>query len=216
MRLVVLMIAMGWLVGCSASTDTTVAPPVSVEVETVDNVSASAEEASSVVGSEIALSPDNTLIQFVGTHVGPSPDPNARTGNFSDFQGSVTAADDEVSAISVEIQMASVSTPMDKLTNHLQAPDFFDVRQFPTASFQTTSIVPDEDGKHMITGELTLHGETKEISFPAEISMTDGQLDLMATLTLDRTEFGMTQNTDKVNKEVALTIGVGKHAKSAE
>lgn len=216
MRLVVLMLAMGWLVGCSASTDTTVAPPVSVEVEMDESAPITVDVTSPVVGTEIALTPENTLIQFVGTHVGPTPDPKARTGNFGDFQGSVNIADDDIAAISVEIQMSSVSTAMDKLTNHLQAPDFFDVRQFPTASFQTTRIARDKDGKHMITGNLTLHGETKEISFPAEVGMTDGQLDLLATLTLDRTEFGMTQNTDNVNKEVALTIGIGKHATSAE
>ena len=111
--------------------------------------------------------------------------------------------------------MASVTTEQDKLTNHLQAPDFFDVRQFPTAKFETTRIARDKDGNHLITGNLTLHGETKEINFPASVGMVDGQLEFSARLELDRTEFGMDQNIDKVNKEVSLTIGIGKRAGAA-
>ena len=57
-----------------------------------------------------------------------------------------------------------------------------------------------------------MHSKTNEISFPASIEMTDGSLNFNGKLTLDRTEFGMDQNTGKVNKEVDLTITIGNAA----
>lgn len=199
-------------IGCSAKTDTTVAPPV---VTTTETATGSSEKTDPVVdpaadATEIALTAENTLIQFVGTHVGEVPDPKARTGSFADFTGVATIADDDIQSVNVAIQMASVDTGMDKLNNHLQAPDFFDVRQHPTAEFTSTRIARDKDGRHIITGDLTLHGETKEVSFPADVGMTNGELKLAAKLKLDRTEFGMDKMTDKVNSEVALTIKIGK------
>ena len=150
----------------------------------------------------------------MGTHVGPTPDPKARVGKFGDFSGQAVVEDDELKSVSLDIQIASVDTTMEKLNNHLQSPDFFDAREYPSAKFETTRINRNEDGDHILTGNLTLHGETKEISFPANVGMTNGQLDLSAKLTIDRTEFGMTEMTDRVNKEVELTIGVGKFAAS--
>ena len=187
-------------VGCSANN---VTQPVSQE-ETTPEVSVE------VTGTEIELSPSNTLIQFVGTHVGEVPDPNARTGKFEEFTGKAVVADDELKSVSVEIQMASVQTGMDKLNNHLQQEDFFAVREYPTAKFESTRIARSEDGQHIVTGNLTLHSATNEIAFPATVGMVDGELKLSGKMKLDRTKFGMTQNTEKVNAEVALKFEIGK------
>lgn len=198
------------LVGCTGqTTDTAVTPPV-----VKDGTSTSgADQTATVVsadGSEIALSPENTTIQFVGTHVGPTPDPKARTGTFEEFAGTAVIADDELKSISIEIQMASVQTGMDKLNNHLQQEDFFSVREYPTAKFETTKIVRNEDGDHLVTANLTLHSKTNEVSFPASVGMVDGQLTLNGKLRLDRTEYGMDKKLDGVNKEVDLTFSIGK------
>lgn len=224
----VFLISVVVAVGCSAqSTDTTVTPPVVTGAE--DSMSAGSANPSvdeskpaasdtKVAGDSAgyALTPENTRIQFVATHVGPTPDPKARVGIFGDFRGQAVVEDDELKSISVEIQIASVDTQMEKLNTHLRSPDFFDAREYPTAKYETTRISRNEDGDHILTANLTLHGVTKEVSFPANVGMANGQLDLSANLKLDRTEFGMTEMTDKVNKEVELTIGVGKFAKSEE
>jgi polyisoprenoid-binding protein YceI len=164
------------------------------------------------VDSGIAmLAPENSRIQFVGTHVGDKPDP--RTGVFHKFSGKaeVDAAAKALKSVTLEISTESLETPISKLTNHLRSADFFDAREFPTAKFQTTSITPpDASGKAQVTGNLTLLKATRELKIPATIRVTDQGLTLHAEFTIDRTEFGMSALQDRVNKEVAMTVTIGR------
>ena len=220
MRLVALLVVCSLVVGCSSqsTTDTAVTPPVqgvedSVAVSPAGDTNPAASDAKTAGGMEIALTPSNTRIQFTGTHKkNPPPDPDARVGTFSAFDGKAVVADDELKSISVVIKIDSIETPQEKLTNHLKAPDFFDAREYPTAKFETTRIARNVDGDHQITGDLTMLTTTKEVSFPARVGMQDGKLSLSAQLKIDRTEFGMTDHTDNVNEEVSLQIDVGSSA----
>ena len=218
MRLVTSFALCSLLIGCSAqSTDTAVTPPVqggedSVSVSPVDDTNPAASDAKTAGGTEIAITPGNTRIQFTGTHKVPPPDPKARVGTFSAFDGKAVVADDELKSISVVIEIDSIETPQEKLTNHLKAPDFFDAREYPMAKFETTRIARNVDGDHQITGNLTMLTTTKEVSFPARVGMQNGELTLSAKLKIDRTEFGMTDHTDNVNEEVALQIDIGPSA----
>ncbi|PQO46510.1 YceI family protein [Blastopirellula marina] len=170
--------------------------------ETTETV---AVEASGPV--EMKLTPDNTLIQFVGTHVGDKPDP--RTGKFGKFSGTAKAADGKLTAVMVTIDATSIETEFEKLTNHLKSPDFFDVRAHPEAKFESTKIEYGDDGTAKITGDLTMLKETKSVSFPAKVTVgKDIKLD--AEFVIDRVEFGMDYSPDKVSKDVTMTIKVGK------
>jgi len=156
-----------------------------------------------------ALSPENTRIQFVCAHMKPKqPDP--RTGHFAKFTGQaqIDAATKSLKSISVEIDTASLTTEIDKLTNHLKSPDFFEVRQYPTAKFESTKITPAQ-GKSEITGKLTLHGVTKEISFPATVAITPSGLSLHSEFSINRSQFGMTFGPNQVEDKVALTVTIG-------
>lgn len=216
MRTLLLTCGFAVVMGCSTATDTAVTPPVTGSEDTVTVETPAAPTASGSEGTEITLSPENTYIQFVGTHVGPTPDPKARTGKFTDFSGVARVEDDDLKSVVVDIKTDSLETSIENLTNHLKSEDFFDVRNYPTARFESTSITRNEDGEHIITGNLTLLGQTNEISFPASVGMPDGEFQLSAKVKLDRTEFGMTSNTDKVNKEVNLTIGSGDSTHAPE
>ena len=105
----------------------------------------------------------------------------------------------------MEIDTASLGTEIEKLTNHLKSPDFFEVRKYPTAKFESTKI---EGGS--ITGKLTLHGVTKEISFHATVEVTEAGLKLKAEFTIDRSEYGMTYDPKKVENKVSMTVVVGE------
>ncbi|QDU77810.1 hypothetical protein Pan97_48890 [Bremerella volcania] len=164
-----------------------------------------AEEASGPV--EVKLTPENTLIQFVGTHKGDKPDP--RTGKFGKFNGMVQAADGKLTEIKVVIDTASLETEIEKLTNHLKSPDFFDVRENPEAKFVSKSIEAADDGTVKITGDLTLLGETKSISFPAKVKVGK-DITLDAEFVINRVDFGMDYGTDNVHEDVTMTIKVGK------
>ena len=158
----------------------------------------------------VALSPQNTLIQFVCAHVGPKPDP--RTGHFGKFNGQaqLDPASKSLRSVNVEIDTNSITTQFDKLTNHLKSPDFFEARQYPTAKFESTKITPGQDGKSQITGKLTLHGVTKEISFPATVAVSESGMTLSSNFSIDRTHFGMNFGPDQVEKKVDLKIAIGE------
>lgn len=166
-----------------------------------------------VEDGKVVLSPENTLIQFVGKHAGAEPNP--RVGHFQKFEGELglDASGKKVKSLSVEIETGSLWTPIPDLTNHLNSADFFDSREHPTAKFVSSSIAA--DGK-TVTGDFTLLGQTNELTFPIEMTQNDQGVTVTAEFTLDRSKFGMTQFTDRVLKEVDMQVTVGRDTASAE
>jgi polyisoprenoid-binding protein YceI len=164
----------------------------------------------------VTLTPENTRIQFVGTHVGDRPDP--RTGGFEKFKGTMETepGSGALKSVAVEIDTRSLWTEIPRLTNHLKSADFFEVRQFPTATFKSTSVKQKEGGKCEITGKLTLHGVTKEIKFPATLKAGANGPVLRSEFTIDRTAFDMNFGPDRVEKEVSLTVTVGEKVEPAK
>jgi polyisoprenoid-binding protein YceI len=156
------------------------------------------------------LTPQNTKIQFVCAHV--AADPMPRKGGFAKFNGKaeVDVAAKTLTSLDVDIETASLWTEFDMLTNHLKSPDFFEVRRFPTAHFESTKIEPNTGGTTQITGKLTLHGVTKEIKFPATVEVDAQGLTLRSEFTIDRSEFGMNYDPKKVENKVSLTVVVGE------
>ncbi|MEW4565928.1 YceI family protein [Bremerella sp. JC770] len=182
------------------------APEESAEMKKpAEETTTVAAEASGPV--EVKLTPENTLIQFVGIHKGDKPDP--RTGKFGKFSGTAKAADGKLSEVSVVIETASLETEIEKLTNHLKSPDFFDVRENPEAKFVSKKIETADDGTVTITGDLTLLKETKPVSFPATVKVGK-DITLDAEFKINRTDFGMNYGTDNVHEDVTMTIKVGK------
>lgn len=194
--------------GCTDSADNGNSPSQESGAAPETPEAGSGGEVTPADGTQIALTPENTTLEFVGSHIVETPpDPMARHGKFKKFSGTATLAEGNLSAVSVEIETASLDTSIEKLNNHLLGPDFFDVRENPKASFVSTRIETSADGKTTITGDLTLLKETKSISFPATVT-TGETFDLSAELTIDRTEFGMDYGVDRVEKEVVLKVNV--------
>ena len=161
--------------------------------------------ADAAAARKVELTPKNTKIEFVGNHTGDDPKP--RHGSFQLFKG-VAEVNETLKSVTVEIETASLTTEIDKLTNHLKNADFFDVNQFPTATFQSTAIADKGDGAVKITGDLTLLGNTQSVTFPAQVS-TEGSLTLSAKFEIDRTRWGMNYGLDSVEKQVPISITIG-------
>jgi polyisoprenoid-binding protein YceI len=164
-----------------------------------------------VQGGAAAITPQNTKLQFVCAHVGARPDP--RKGGFAKFMGKaeVDVAAKTLKSLDVDIDTTSLFTEVgDMLTNHLKSPDFFEVRRYPTAHFESTKIVANTSGTSQISGKLTLHGVTREISFPATVEVDKAGLKLKSEFTLDRLEFGINYDPSKVETKVSLTVIVGE------
>lgn len=167
-----------------------------------------------IEASAAKIGPKNTRIEFVGLHTGDDPKP--RLGGFQKFDGVLVVDSGVLKGISVEIEVDSIWTEFDKLTQHLQAADFLNVKEFPTAKFASTKIVPtDKPGQVKVTGLLTLHGTESEITFPAKVAITNEGLVLKSKFELDRTLFGMTDHADGVEKLVSVKVVVGQPTKGA-
>jgi polyisoprenoid-binding protein YceI len=157
--------------------------------------------------AELKFSGDASKIEFVGTKKDGS-----HTGGFKQFAGTIDlpADDPAQAAIKVEIQVSSMYTDTPKLTNHLKSPDFFDVRTHPTASFVSTAIKAGaaSGGTHTITGNLTLHGVTKSVTFPATVKADATGVTIESAFTLPRKEFGMTYGDGMINNDVTIKLAV--------
>ncbi|WP_299522292.1 YceI family protein [uncultured Lutibacter sp.] len=78
-----------------------------------------------------------------------------------------------------------------KLEGHLKSEDFFEVETFPTSTFEITSSAI-EDEKTMVTGDLTIKGITKQVTFPAVVSETEEVVTLTSeTFQINRADFNV-------------------------
>lgn len=194
----------------------TTADDSGVEVPAAKESGAGTEETEIVIatptGGEVPLSPENTRIVFIGTHAGAKPDP--RIGGFEKFSGKAEfdPATRALKSVSVDIDADSIWTKLPPLTAHLKNADFFDVKEIPKAGFVSTAIEATDAvaGEYKITGDLTLHGVTKSITFPAKVHADEGSLTIKSDFKIDRTEFDMNFGVDKVEKDVAISIVVGE------
>lgn len=87
-------------------------------------------------------------------------------GRFNDFSGHflLDGAAPENSAIDITIQVGSVDTANEGRDKHICSPDFFNVEQFSTATFRSTSVRKTGDKVFEVTGDLTLNGTTKPLT----------------------------------------------------
>src|SRR5688572_29531619 len=104
--------------------------------------------------TKYTLTGDNTKIEFVGTK--PT---GKHEGGFKKLSGTATVSDGGMK-IEAEIDCTSLYSDDPKLTQHLKAPDFFSVKDHPTAKFTSTKIEKNDAG-YVVTGELTMLGKAK-------------------------------------------------------
>ena len=91
------------------------------------------------------------------------------SGNFKDFDITLTTAKDDFSdaAVQAVIKMASINTDNTARDNHLKSDDFFNAEKFPEIKFTSTSFEKIGEGKYKITGDLTIRDVTKKVVFDA-------------------------------------------------
>ena len=168
-----------------------------------------------MAAAEYALAEDST-IGFVGAKVTGSHD-----GGFNAFEGKVSVAGGsaEGSSVEVVIDTTSLWSDNDNLTGHLKSADFFDVETYPTATFTSTAITANDDGTHTITGNLDLHGVTKQISFPADVKVSDLGFAATAEFSINRMDFEIKypgKPDDLIRDEVLIKLDLRSAPYEAE
>lgn len=148
---------------------------------------------------------EKSKIDFVGKKAD-----GEHKGGFKKITGSALVDHDnpDQGSIKLEIDTASIWSDNDKLTAHLQNPDFFNVRKYPKITFESTEIEHTGEGTGVITGKLTMLDKTVETKVPVKAKLTDDGLKLNATFKIDRTKWGMTYGEGKVLNDVDLVADI--------
>ncbi len=188
-------------------------PAASVSTNSSSTTAATAATPpSNAAAKAYAITAENSKVEFTGSKVTGKHD-----GGFKKIEGEVHASGDTVSHAKVTIDTTSIFTDNDRLTGHLKSPDFFDAQKFPTAVFETTSISGSGDNA-TVKGNLTLHGVTKEISFPAKIHVKDDAATVKAEFSINRQHFGIKyagKPDDLIRDGVVLRLDVKATPKQA-
>ena len=89
-------------------------------------------------------------------------------GNFNDYAGtiSVDPAKPESASVEFTIKSASIDTSNENRDKDLRGPNYFDVEKFPEITFKSSKVTPKGGDKYDVTGTLTMHGVSKEITLP--------------------------------------------------
>lgn len=123
------------------------------------------------------------------------------SGRFRDFDGVIRYDKEKPAASSVEftVKAASIDTASNDRDEDLRSKNFFEVARYPTLTFTSTRVVPKDADTLEVTGNLTLHGVTREITFPVQllgtVSAPGGEkAGFEANFTVNRKEFGITWN----------------------
>ncbi|MFI6488808.1 YceI family protein [Streptomyces sp. NPDC050564] len=106
---------------------------------------------------------------------------------------------------SVTIDAASLDTKNAKRDTHLRSADFFDVDKHPSLVFTATDVTPAGNGAAQVTGDLTVIGVSRALSFTAQVSEVSADaVTVTAEIPVDRKEFGMTWNQANMLKPLTF------------
>lgn len=155
----------------------------------------------------------HTQVEFTYTHFGLSHISarlNQVTGTF-DFDPKNPAK----SSIDVQVPMSSLSTGVPRLDTHLASADFFDVANFPNASFKSRSVKVLGKDRLSVSGDLTIHGVTRPVVFDVTI-VGEGEhparktpaVGLDAVTTIKRSDFGVSGFAQAAADEVRIHINM--------
>lgn len=137
-------------------------------------------------------------------------------GQFNDFDGRFEYEDGALEDASVEvtIDMASLDSNHAERDKHLRGDDFFAVSEYPKASFKSTGIRAMEGDTFILTGDLTLHGVTREIEISAE-KIGEGadpwggyRAGFLGTTTLALKDFGIDYDLGPASATAEVTLSI--------
>ena len=159
------------------------------------------------------IDPNHTAAQFSVRHMGIS----TVRGAFIKVTGTVTYDPKDLSktAIDAAIDASSVDTRVERRDNDLRSPNFFEVAKYPTLTFKSKHTEAAGAGKLKITGDLTIHGVTKEVvldvdgpSAPVQDPHGGSHMGASATTKINRKDFGVNGASSMVGDEIPITIDV--------
>jgi polyisoprenoid-binding protein YceI len=176
---------------------------------------ASVASAASAQATTWNIDPNHSAAQFAVKHLLVS----TVRGQFDKMSGTIqlTGNDVRTMAVNVTIDPASVDTRVTMRDNDLRSANFFDVATYPTITFVSKKAEPVDATHFKLTGDLTMHGVTREVVLAVESSgqpLTQGttqRLGATATTTINRHDFNLHYNravegAAVVGDDIVITI----------
>lgn len=140
------------------------------------------------------------------------------SGRFTKFEGMVNVDTKDItkSTVDVKIDVASVNTDNEGRDKHLRGADFFDVEKFPAITFKSTGVKEVAKGMLEVTGDFTMRGVTKRITFPITNagtragmrpgSVVAGFID--GALKIKRQDFGITYGPGVLGDDIEISLNI--------
>ncbi len=159
------------------------------------------------------IDPNHSAAQFSVRHMGIS----TVRGAFTKVSGTATydPADPGKTTLEATIDASSVDTRVERRDNDLRSPNFFDVTKYPTLTFKSKHAEAAGPGKLKVTGDLTIHGVTKEVvldvdgpSAPIQDPKGNSHMGASASTKINRKDFGVNGASAMVGDDVPITIDV--------
>jgi polyisoprenoid-binding protein YceI len=144
-------------------------------------------------------------------------------GKFTGLIGTLKLNEGDIAESSIEasIPVGTVNTGDDQRDGHLKSGDFFDVEKFPSMTFASTKVVRDGEGELKVTGDMTLHGVTRQVTFavegpsqPSKDPWGNMRIGLSASAKINRKDFGLSWNATLetggvlVGEDVTISLDV--------
>jgi polyisoprenoid-binding protein YceI len=159
------------------------------------------------------LDPPHSSAQFSVRHLGVSTD----RGAFTKVRGTVQydPANPAKASIQATIDAASVDTRVDMRDNDLRSPRFLDTQKYPTITFQSKKVEAVGEGKLKVTGDLTIHGVTKEVILDVDgptpaikdpMGKDRMRMGASATTKINRNDFGITTLPGAIGDDITITL----------
>jgi polyisoprenoid-binding protein YceI len=165
------------------------------------------------------IDPDHSNVGFKVRHLMVS---NVK-GSFEKHTGVVEINDKDItkSKVEVSIDTSSINTNVQKRDEHLRSADFFDVAKYPAMTFVSKKVTKAGKDKLKVTGDLTLHGITRQVVLDVEGPSKEskdpwGNIRKGATATtkINRKDFGLVWNAAletggvAVGEEITITMEI--------
>ena len=146
------------------------------------------------------LDPAHSVAEFKVKHMMIS---NVK-GSFSGLSGSLQLDESDYthSKIEASIPVASLNTGDAQRDGHVKSAEFFDAEKYPAITFKSTNIDSEGGSDYSVSGDLTIHGVTRSVTFaaegvsePSKDPWGNHRIGLSATTKINRKDFGLTWNT---------------------
>ena len=133
-------------------------------------------------------------------------------GDFTQLKGSVIFDPKELASakFNVSISAATIDTDNKSRDNSLRSDEYFDVKKYPEINLESTkiSLANNPDGIYLFTGNISIHGIKRGITFPFNADLIGGDYVFTGNFDLNRLDFGVGEKSAVLSNKVSVSLKV--------